>query len=115
VIEFWSSDCQESWNTKNAAGKLTLASEHMLANHHAPNSKYTTYLIKKGDDRKKATNMGAKAAAYEDVLARRNRPLIMLIMCKTQKIKFKKPANSRLADMPTGHPQKMLPAGVPSA
>ncbi len=53
--------------------------------------------------------------AYDDVLARRNRPLIMLIMCKTQKTKFKKPANSRLADVPMGHPQKRLPAGVPSA
>jgi hypothetical protein len=36
-------------------------------------------------------------------------------MCKTQKTKFKKPAKSRLADIPTGHPQKRFPAEVPSA
>ena len=53
---------------------------------------------------------------YEDVLARRNRPLIMLMTCKIEKVIFKKPAKSRLAVRPMGHPQKRLPeSAVPWA
>ena len=55
---------------------------------------------------------GIKAAEYADVLARRKRPLIMLMTCIIENAKFKKPAKSRLAVKPIGHPQKRAPGGV---
>ena len=51
-----------------------------------------------------------KAVVYADVFASINRPLTMLIRCKMEKIRFKKPAKSLFAERPMGHPQKRSPA-----
>jgi hypothetical protein len=93
---------------------LTFASEHMLANHQAPNSKYTICLVSKIRNKENSIATGAVAVIYADVLARRKRPVARLTRCKDEKATFRKPAKSRLAVRPMGQPQKRSPAEDPS-
>ena len=93
---------------------LTFASEHMLANHQAPNSKYTICLVSKIRNKENSIATGAVAVIYADVLARRKRPVAGLTRCKDEKATFRKPAKSRLAVRPMDQPQKRSPAEDPS-
>jgi hypothetical protein len=86
----------------------------MLANHHAPNSKYTICLESKIRNKENSIATGAVAVIYADVLARRKRPVARLTRCKDEKATFRKTAKSRLAVRPMDQPQKRSPAEDPS-